>query len=61
MPPYKNSMALDYLNGQPIELDAVLGNVVAIANRHRVPVPHLETMLTALRMRQPVAETSTSA
>ena len=55
MPPYKNSMALDYLNGQPIELDAVLGNVVAIANRHRVPVPHLETVLTALRMRQPVA------
>ena len=55
MPPYKNSMALDYLNGQPIELDAVLGNVVAIANRHQVPVPHLETILTALRMRQPVA------
>lgn len=54
MPPYKNSMALDYLNGLPIELDAILGNVVAIANRHRVPVPHLETMLTALRMRQPV-------
>lgn len=54
MLPYKNSMALDYLNGQPIELEAVLGNVVAIANRHQVPVPHLETVLTALRMRQPV-------
>jgi 2-dehydropantoate 2-reductase len=53
MPPYKNSMALDYLNGRPIELDAVLGNVVAIANRHGVPVPHLQTVLTALRMRQP--------
>jgi 2-dehydropantoate 2-reductase len=46
-------MALDYLNGRPIELDAVLGNVVAIANRHGVPVPHLQTVLTALRMRQP--------
>lgn len=52
MPPYKNSMALDYLNDRPIELDAILGNVVAIAHRHGVPVPRLETMLAALRMRQ---------
>lgn len=52
MPPYKNSMALDYLNGRPIELDAVLGNVVAIANQHKVPVPHLNTVLVTLRMRQ---------
>lgn len=52
MPPYKNSMALDYLNGRPIELDAVLGNVVAIAHRHGVAVPHLNTVLAALRMRQ---------
>lgn len=52
MPPYKNSMALDYLNGRPIELDAVLGNVVAIANEHKVSVPHLNTVLVTLRMRQ---------
>lgn len=52
MPAYKNSMALDHINGRPIELDAVLGNVVAIAKRHGVPVPHLETVLTALRMRE---------
>lgn len=51
MPAYKNSMALDYLNDRPIELDAILGNVVAIARRHNVPVPRLETMLVALRMR----------
>lgn len=51
MPAYKNSMALDYLNDRPIELDAILGNVVAIARRHQVPVPHLETVLVALRMR----------
>lgn len=53
MPPYKNSMALDYLNNRPIELDAVLGNVVAIAHRHNVPVPHLTTVLVALKMREP--------
>ncbi len=51
MPPYKNSMALDYLNGRPIERDAVLGNVVAIADRHGIPVPHLNTVLVTLRMR----------
>lgn len=51
MPAYKNSMALDYLNDRPIELDAILGNVVAIAQQHNVPVPRLETILAALRMR----------
>lgn len=52
MPPYKNSMALDYINGRPIELDAVLGNVVDIAHSHGVAVPHLDTVLTTLRMRE---------
>ncbi|ASK33600.1 2-dehydropantoate 2-reductase [Alcanivorax sp. N3-2A] len=52
MPAYKNSMALDYVHGRAIELDAILGNVVAIAHRHQVPVPHLETVLVTLRMRE---------
>lgn len=56
MPPYKNSMALDYLNGRPIELEAVLGNVVAIAEQHGVPVPHLNTVLVTLRMRANLGE-----
>ncbi len=51
MPAYRNSMALDYLNDRPIELDAILGNVVAIAERRGVPVPRLATVLAALRMR----------
>ena len=51
MPAYKNSMALDYLNGRPIERDAVLGNVVAIAQRHGIAVPHLNTVLVTLKMR----------
>ncbi|MEQ3636740.1 2-dehydropantoate 2-reductase [Alcanivorax sp.] len=49
---YKNSMALDYLNDRPIELDAILGNVVTIADRLKVPVPHLRTVLVTLRIRQ---------
>lgn len=51
MPPYKNSMALDYLNDRPIERDAVLGNVVALAEHHGIAVPHLNTVLVTLRMR----------
>ncbi|MCL7944755.1 2-dehydropantoate 2-reductase [Marinobacter sp. ATCH36] len=51
MPPYKNSMAVDYLNGRPIEREAVLGNVVTIAQRHGIPVPHLNTVLVTLKMR----------
>ncbi|KEF29990.1 2-dehydropantoate 2-reductase [Marinobacter nitratireducens] len=51
MPAYKNSMALDYLNGRPIERDAVLGNVVAIAKHHGIAVPHLNTVLVTLRIR----------
>ena len=51
MPAYKNSMALDYLNGRPIEREAVLGNVVALAKRHGLSVPHLSTVLVTLKMR----------
>ena len=58
MPAYRNSMALDYLNGRPMEIDAILGNVVAIARRHGVPVPRLETMRAALAMREVLASKS---
>lgn len=51
MSAYKNSMALDYLNGRPIEREAVLGNVVAIAEQHGIAVPHLNTVLVTLKMR----------
>ncbi|MEQ5834965.1 2-dehydropantoate 2-reductase [Marinobacter mangrovi] len=61
MTAYKNSMALDYLNDRPIELDAVLGNVVAIAKQHGVAVPHLNTMLVALRMREHLKAREASA
>ncbi|PCM44395.1 ketopantoate reductase family protein [Marinobacter sp. ANT_B65] len=51
MPAYKNSMALDYLNDRPIEREAVLGNVVALAKSHGIAVPHLNTVLVTLKMR----------
>ncbi|MES1926992.1 2-dehydropantoate 2-reductase [Salinisphaera sp. T31B1] len=51
MPAYRNSMALDYLAGRPMEIEAILGNVVALAERHGVDVPRLRTMHVALTMR----------
>lgn len=56
MPAYRNSMALDYVHGRPMEIEAILGNVVAIAGRLGVPVPRLETMHAALAMRAVLAE-----
>lgn len=52
MPPYRNSMALDWIHGRPIELQAILGNVLAAAARHGTPVPQLQTVHTAIRLLQ---------
>ena len=56
MPAYRNSMALDYLHGRPMEIQAILGNVVALAERYGVAVPRLSTMATILAMRDRLAE-----
>lgn len=55
MPAYRNSMALDYVHGRAMEIEAILGNVVSIAQRRGVEVPRLETMRAALAMRQTLA------
>lgn len=51
MPSYLTSMALDYLHDDPIELEALLGSVVHYANKHSVPVPHLNTLYQTLKIR----------
>lgn len=51
MPPYLTSMAQDYLNGNHIELDALVGSVVQYAKRHNVSVPHLNTLYQTLKLR----------
>ncbi|WP_348765206.1 2-dehydropantoate 2-reductase [uncultured Salinisphaera sp.] len=58
MPAYINSMALDYLNGRPMEIQAILGNVVALAEQHGVSTPRLTTMQVALAMRDRLAAAS---
>lgn len=58
MPPYHTSMALDYLNQQPIELDALVGSVVDYANRHKLAIAHLRTLHGILKLRdQPTVAT----
>jgi 2-dehydropantoate 2-reductase len=50
MPPYKTSMALDFETGRPLELEAILGNVVRTARRHAVPAPTLEALYALANM-----------
>lgn len=50
MPPYKTSMALDYENGRPMEIEAILGAVVRAARRAGVVTPVLETIYTIAKM-----------
>lgn len=38
-PPYRTSMLQDYEAGRPLEVEAILGNLVRIAARYQVPVP----------------------
>lgn len=51
MPPYLTSMAQDYLHGNEIELEALVGSVVHYAKQHDVAIPHLNTLYQALKLR----------
>lgn len=56
-PGYRNSMALDYLNSRPLELDAILGNVLRIAEARGVDVPRLDTVYRSIRLLQDMQAT----
>ncbi len=47
-PPYKTSMLLDFENKRPLEVEAIVGNVVRIANEEQVAVPRLEAVYALL-------------
>ena len=44
MPAYKTSMALDYENGRPMEIEAILGNTVRAARKLGVATPNLDAI-----------------
>src|SRR5512138_2187863 len=50
MPPYKTSMAIDFEHGRPMEIEAILGNVVRTARQFGVPVARLETIYAVAKM-----------
>lgn len=49
-PAYKTSMALDYENRRPMEVEAILGNAVRAGQRLQLSIPVLETLYGLLRM-----------
>ena len=49
-PGYKTSMALDYENRRPMEIEAILGNVVRAGRKLHVAVPKLETIYAVAQM-----------
>lgn len=49
-PPYKTSMALDYENGRPMEIEVILGNTVRAGRRENVAIPVLEALYALMKM-----------
>lgn len=50
MPAYKTSMALDYENGRPMEIEAILGNTVRAARKVGVATPNLDAIYALAKM-----------
>lgn len=50
MPAYKTSMALDYENARPMEVEAILGNVVRSARKLDVATPALDAIYALAKM-----------
>ena len=50
MTSYKTSMALDYENGRPMEIEAILGNVVRTGRQLAVSAPALESVYAIAKM-----------
>jgi 2-dehydropantoate 2-reductase len=50
MPAYKSSMAQDFENGRPMEIEAILGNVVRAAHQREVAVPTLDAIYRIAKM-----------
>jgi 2-dehydropantoate 2-reductase len=50
MKPYKTSMLLDYESGRPMEVEAILGNIIKAAHSQGVPVLRLQTLYSLLKL-----------
>ncbi|MDE3153475.1 MAG: 2-dehydropantoate 2-reductase [Acidobacteriota bacterium] len=48
--PHRTSMLQDFEAGRPLELDAIVGSVIAVADRLGVPVPSIRAVEACVRM-----------
>jgi len=48
MRPYKTSMLVDYENKRPLEVEAILGNTLKIAEKYNVKTPYLQGIYSVL-------------
>ena len=48
MPPYKTSMLLDFENNRPIEVEAIVGNALRIAQKNSIDVPLIQALYVML-------------
>jgi 2-dehydropantoate 2-reductase len=48
--PHRTSMLQDLLAGRPLEIDALTGSVVEIADRMAVPAPYLRTLYSTVKV-----------
>lgn len=53
---HKTSMLQDLEAGRPMEIDALTGSVVEVGDRLGVPVPHLRTLYSAVKLLQATME-----
>ena len=53
---HKTSMLQDLEAGRPMEIDAITGSVVELGDRLGVPVPHLRTLYSAVKLLQATME-----
>ena len=50
MTPYRTSMLIDYEEGRPLEVEAILGNALKVAKRHGVSAPHIQSLYGLLKL-----------
>jgi len=50
MKPYKTSMLLDYEAGKPMEVEAILGNLVRMADEKGIDIPRIRTLYGLLSL-----------
>jgi 2-dehydropantoate 2-reductase len=49
MTPYQTSMLVDFEAGRPMEVEAILGDALRVANLYGVSAPHMETLYSLLK------------